>query len=117
MNDVVACVGEIVPVQAVPMKPKANPTVAPKASPTPKPTPKPKPATAAPTTKSSEAVPSGAGSEAAGAASSAVDLASLTHATFHSKCVDGTIGARYAFLRAAVAEGGHGGMGSDAADR
>jgi hypothetical protein len=38
-------------------------------------------------------------------AADAVDLASLTHATFHSKYVDGMIGDRYAFLRAAVAEG------------
>ena len=94
MNDVVACVGEIVPVQAVPSKPTAEPTGKPNlkpAKPTAAPTSKlaPKPATAARTTEPTDARSSGATSKvAAAAAGSAADLASLTHATFHLKCAD-----------------------------
>jgi hypothetical protein len=63
MNDVVACVGEIVPVQAVPSKPTAEPTgkpnvkpAKPTAAPTVKLAPAPKPATAAPSSKAPSAV-------------------------------------------------------------
>jgi len=62
MNDVVACVGEIVPVQAVPSKPTAEPTgkpnvkpAKPTAAPTVKLAPAPKPATAARTTEPTDA--------------------------------------------------------------
>jgi hypothetical protein len=96
MNDVVACVGEIVPVQAVASKPTAEPTgkpnvkpAKPTAAPTVKLAPAPKPATAARTTEPTDARSSGAtGKVAAAAAGSAADLASLTHATFHVKCAD-----------------------------
>ena len=59
MNDVVACVGEIVPVQAVPSKPTAEPTGKPNvkpAKPTAAPTVKLAPATAAPSSKAPSAV-------------------------------------------------------------
>ena len=107
MNDVVACVGEIVPVQAVPSKPTAEPTgksnlkpAKPTAAPTVKLTPKP--ATVARTTEPSDARSSGATSKvAAAAAGSAADLASLTHATFHMKCADRVICDSCALRRAA----------------
>ena len=67
MNDVVACVGEIVPVQAVPSKPTAEPTgksnlkpAKPTAAPTVKLAPAPKPATVARTTEPTDARSSGA---------------------------------------------------------
>ena len=84
MNDVVACVGEIVPVQAVPSKPTAEPTgkpnvkpAKPTAAPTVKLAPAPKPATAARTTEPTDALASASSQSSETAVSSKASAAPI----------------------------------------